>query len=73
MLAAPEDFEESFISLSKIKNLSSSSDKTRESGQDKENLTGNCITQEKEHVTEDQDKKYSDLKQVFTFVYLQRF
>ena len=78
MLAAPEDFDESFISLSKINNISSSSSsgKSRESmdkvgpeepgerpGPAREKLIVTDISSKNEQV---RDKESSNLKQVFS-------
>ena len=62
MLAAPEDFDESFISLSKINNISSSS-KLEAVEPETDKLIVNDISSKNEEL---KDKESSNLKQVFS-------
>ena len=70
MLAAPEDFDESFISLSKINNLSSSpSGKSRESTDKVDAVeSGERLGPAREQLKNEQvkDNESSNLKQVFS-------
>ena len=80
MLAAPEDFDESFISLSKINNISSSSSgKSRESIDKADPVETRRPTEKLLETNfswkneQDKDKESSNLKQVFSLYIWQNY